>query len=84
MILIDNSVRKMHLLNTQLNFHIKSFNYFIFFNLPHKTICRKYVIKKIIHDLFHFSPRLCLRRIWESREGAGICVPLLFLNKVVL
>jgi len=27
-ILFDNSVLKMYLLNTQLSFHIKSFNYF--------------------------------------------------------
>ena len=31
MLLFDNSVLKMHPLNTQLNFHIKSFNYFILF-----------------------------------------------------
>ena len=31
MLLFDNSVLKMYLLNTQLNFHIDSFNYFILF-----------------------------------------------------
>jgi len=31
MLLFDNSVLKIYLLNTQLNFHIKLFNYFIFF-----------------------------------------------------
>ena len=31
MLLLDNNVLKMRLLNTQLNFHIKSFNYFILF-----------------------------------------------------
>ena len=30
MLLFDNSVMKMYLLNTQFNFHKKSFNYFIF------------------------------------------------------
>ena len=30
-ILFDSSVLKMYLLKTQLNFHIKSFNYFCFF-----------------------------------------------------
>jgi hypothetical protein len=31
MLLFENSVLKIHLLNTQWNFHIKSFNYFILF-----------------------------------------------------
>ena len=31
MLLFDNSVLKMYLLNTQLNFHKNSFNYFILF-----------------------------------------------------
>ena len=31
MILFENSVLKMYLLNTHLNFHINSFNYFILF-----------------------------------------------------
>ena len=31
MLLFENNVLKMPLLNTQLNFHIMSFNYFIYF-----------------------------------------------------
>ena len=45
MLLFDISVLKMYLLNSQLNFHIKSliFNYFIFFIFLVKTICLKYI-----------------------------------------
>jgi len=42
--------RKMYLLNSELNLHIKSltFNYYFFL-----LICRKYMIKRLIHELSH-------------------------------
>ena len=54
-ILFDNSVLKMYLLSTQLNFHIHLIIWFCLF-APKKTICRKYMIKRLIHDLFHIIP----------------------------
>ena len=59
-------VLKMYLLNSQLNFHIKSliFIYLIFFCLL-KTICRKYMTQRLIHDIFHIihDSLLKLKRI---------------------
>ena len=63
MLLLDNSVLKIHLLNTQLNCLIMSFNYFILFYLLHKTICRKHMTKRLIHDLFHIFPAITPRPI---------------------
>ena len=52
MLLFDNSVLKMYLSNAQLNFHIKSFNYFILF------LCLiKVYDKKIITRPFPYHPR---------------------------
>jgi hypothetical protein len=45
MLLVDNSVLKMYLLNSQLSLKIKSltFTFISFFDIPGKTICWKYV-----------------------------------------
>jgi hypothetical protein len=60
---------KIYLLNAQLNFLFKSCNYFIFY-LLHNTICRRYTIKRLMHDLcYHpstdISHRLRLGLIWK-------------------
>ena len=69
MLLFDNSVLKMYLMNTQLNSHIKSF---FFFYLPHKAICRKYMIKRLIQDLFHIIPAsMCIQP-----GGSKLCYSL--------
>ena len=47
MLLFDNSVLKMYLLNTQLTLHINSFH-LVYLNLLQKTICQKYMIKRLI------------------------------------
>jgi hypothetical protein len=46
MLLVDNSVLKMYLLNSQLSLQIKSltFVFILFCYLPEKTICWKYMI----------------------------------------
>ena len=54
MLLFDNSVLKMYLLNTQLTLHINSFH-LVYLNLLQKTICQKYMIKRLIYDLFQIS-----------------------------
>ena len=68
---LDNSVLIMYLMNTQLSFHMNSL-LFHFVYLLHKTICRKYMIKRLIHDIFHIIPaiipRLRLGLIWGSRD----------------
>ena len=64
MLLFDNSVLKMYLLNTQLNFHIKSVNSFSDAHLLHKTICRKYMTQRLIHDSFHIIPAIIPRPIY--------------------
>ena len=45
MLLVDNSVLKMYLLNSQLSLQIKSltFVFILFCYLPDKTICWKYM-----------------------------------------
>ena len=45
MLLVDNSVLKMYMLNSQLSLQIKSLTFFLFylFYLPGKTICWKYM-----------------------------------------
>ena len=45
MLLVDNIVLKMYLLKSQLTLQIKSvaFIYFVFFYLPGKTMCWKYI-----------------------------------------
>ena len=45
MLLVDNSVLKMYLLNSKLSLQIKSFTFIfiLFFYLPDKTICWKYM-----------------------------------------
>ena len=66
MLLFDNSALKMYLLNTQLNFHIKSFNYFSFYFIYLiKQLFRSIMIKRLIQDLFHI-PRLRLGLIWKG------------------
>ena len=58
MLLFDTSVLKMYLLNTHKEIHINllTFNYFIFFICVIKTICRKCMINRLIHDLFPYHP----------------------------
>ena len=69
MIVFENSVLKMYLLNTHLSFYRNSFHFVYLF---HRTICRKYMIKRLIHDFSHsilaIIPRLCLGLIWGSQD----------------
>ena len=61
MILFENSILKMYLLNTHLNFHINSLIISFCLFASYKTICRKYkmyMIKRLIHDLFHIIPAI--------------------------
>ena len=82
MLLVDNSVLKMYLLNSQLSLKIKSltFTFISFFDIPGKTICWKYVTtfqtdmgvsvwRKIIFDIYVTEYGTALTTIW----------PILFL-----
>jgi hypothetical protein len=69
-LLFDNSVLKMHLLNSQLSFHIKSliFSYFIFFPLANFLVEVGFYVMliNINVDIISSSPgqRLCEPHEW--------------------
>ena len=55
MLLFDNSVLKMYLLSTQLNFHINLIILFCLF-AQKKKICGKNMIKRLKNTFFHIIP----------------------------